>query len=86
MLIQDLECQFPHLDIMEAMGVVFPEYWLNAKCDELIPIHMQVIWKWFCKIWNMVVPINEQPIALNELLPSQLKGRNSGGPRRRAKM
>jgi hypothetical protein len=33
---------------MEALGIVFPQYWLQEKCDELFPLHLQVIKAWFC--------------------------------------
>jgi hypothetical protein len=69
MLIQELERHFPHSDIMEAMGVVFPQYWLNAKCDELFPVHMQVIRKWFCEVCDVVVPTDDHAVALKDLLP-----------------
>jgi hypothetical protein len=40
MLFQKLKRRFPHSDIMEAMGVVFPQYWLNAKYNKLFTVHM----------------------------------------------
>jgi hypothetical protein len=39
---------------------------------------MQVIRKWFCEVRDVVVPTDDQPVALNELLPSQLKGQKQG--------
>jgi hypothetical protein len=32
---------------MEALEVVFPQYWKNPDCDTLFPVHMQVIKKWY---------------------------------------
>jgi hypothetical protein len=43
MLISQLDKRFPHCDIMEALGVVFPQYWLQDNCDDLFVIHLQVI-------------------------------------------
>jgi hypothetical protein len=63
---------------MEAMGVVFPQYWLNPKCDDLFPVHMQVIHKWYCEVREVVVPTDEHAVAAKELVPSQLKGHKQG--------
>jgi hypothetical protein len=48
LLISQLEKRFPNSEIMEALGIVFPQYWLQEKCDELFPLHLQVIKAWFC--------------------------------------
>jgi hypothetical protein len=63
MLIQELERRFSHSNIIEAMGVVFLQYWLNLKFDDLFFMHMQVICKWHCEVHEVVVPINKQPIV-----------------------
>jgi hypothetical protein len=49
-LISQLEKRFPNSKIMEALGVVFPQYWLQEKCNELFPVHLQVIKDWFCNL------------------------------------
>jgi hypothetical protein len=36
---------------MEALGVVFPKYWLQGKCDDMFLIHLQVI---KADLWNEV--------------------------------
>jgi hypothetical protein len=77
-LIQELDRRFSHSNIMAAMEVVFPQYWLNPKCDDLFPVHMQVIHKWYCEVREVVVPTEEHAIAAKELVPSQLKGRKQG--------
>jgi hypothetical protein len=77
-LIQELDRRFPHSDIMEAMGVVFPQYWLNPKCDDMFPVHMQVIHKWYCEVREVVVPTEEHAVAAKELVPGQLKGHKQG--------
>jgi hypothetical protein len=47
LLIQELSKRFPDSEIMEALGVVFSQYWKNPKCDTLFPVHMQVIKRWY---------------------------------------
>jgi hypothetical protein len=48
LLISQLEKRFPNSKIMEALGIVFPQYWVQEKCDELFPLYLQVIKDWFC--------------------------------------
>jgi hypothetical protein len=50
LLIQELSTRFPDSEIMEAMGVVFPQYLKNPDCDTLFPVHMQFIKKWYCEM------------------------------------
>jgi hypothetical protein len=50
LLIEELSRRFPDSEIMEAQGVVFPQYWKNPDCDTLFPVHMQVIKKWYCEM------------------------------------
>jgi hypothetical protein len=33
---------------MEALGIVFFQYWRSPNCDILFFVHMQVIKKWYC--------------------------------------
>jgi hypothetical protein len=47
LLISQLDKRFLNYEIMEALGVVFSQYWLQGKCDEMFPVHMQVIKDWF---------------------------------------
>jgi hypothetical protein len=48
LLIEELSRRFPDSEIMEALGIVFPQYWRSPDCDTLFPMHMQVIKKWYC--------------------------------------
>jgi hypothetical protein len=45
LLIQKLSKRFPDLEIIEALGVVFFQYWRNMEFDTLFPVLMQVIKK-----------------------------------------
>jgi hypothetical protein len=40
LLIEELSRRFPESEIMEALGIVFPQYWKNLDCDTLFPVHM----------------------------------------------
>jgi hypothetical protein len=60
LLISQLDRRFPNCEIMEALGIVFPQYWLQDKCDELFPVHLQVIKGWFCRMRTMAVGSGEE--------------------------
>jgi hypothetical protein len=51
LLISQLDMRFQNCEIMEALGVVFPKYWLQGKCDDMFLIHLQVI---KADLWNEV--------------------------------
>jgi hypothetical protein len=60
LLISQLDRGFPNYEIMEALGIVFSQYWLQDKCDELFHVHLQVIKGWFCGMRSMVVGSGEE--------------------------
>jgi hypothetical protein len=33
---------------MEALEIVFPQYWLQAHCDDLFPCHLSILKQWYC--------------------------------------
>lgn len=35
LLIQELILRFPNSEIMEALGMVFSQYWMQGKCNDL---------------------------------------------------
>ena len=34
---------------MDAMGVVYLQYWLQEMCEETFKIHLNVLKQWYCK-------------------------------------
>jgi hypothetical protein len=60
LFISQLERRFPDCDIMEALGVIFPQYWLQDTCDDLFPVHLQVLKDWFCGMRSVVVGSGEE--------------------------
>jgi hypothetical protein len=60
LLISQLERRFPDCDIMEALGVIFPQYWLQDTCDDLFPVHLQVLKDWLCGVRSVVVGSGEE--------------------------
>jgi hypothetical protein len=45
---QDLEMRFPNCELMNALSVVFPQFWLQANCDELFPLHVATLKSQYC--------------------------------------
>jgi hypothetical protein len=50
LLMSQLDKRFPNFEIMEALSVVFLQYWLQKKCDEFFPVHLLVIKDWFSNL------------------------------------
>ena len=43
MLTLELDVRFPEVELMNALGVVFPQYWLQPNCEELFPMHVKTL-------------------------------------------
>jgi hypothetical protein len=41
------ETWFPTHDVMDALGVVYPQYWLKSTCESRFPTHMDVLKKFY---------------------------------------
>jgi hypothetical protein len=48
MMISELDHYFPDVDLINALGVVYPQYWVGPNCQDLFPLHMEVIAKFYC--------------------------------------
>jgi hypothetical protein len=48
MLIAELGKRFPDHELMNALDIVFPQYWLQHNCNELFPLHMKTLRQHFC--------------------------------------
>jgi hypothetical protein len=46
LLIQQLNKQFPDVDVINALGMVFPQYWCHPNCMGLFPLHLEVLAKY----------------------------------------
>jgi hypothetical protein len=47
-LIQELETRFLAHGVMDAFGIVYPQYWLQADCETFFPKHLIVMKTTFC--------------------------------------
>ena len=48
-LVHELSCRFPAHHLMEALGLVYPQYWLTEDCKENFDKHMVVIKSHYCE-------------------------------------
>ncbi len=47
-LISELQSRFPAHGVIKALGVVFPQYWMMADCEEFLKQHISVIKAQYC--------------------------------------
>jgi hypothetical protein len=38
-----LEKHFLAQDVMDVLGLVYPQYWLKPSCEQTFPIHMAIL-------------------------------------------
>jgi hypothetical protein len=57
----ELDRRFPNSDLMCALGVVFPQYWLQGNADELFPLHMKTIRDHYCVGRSLNLGTEEEP-------------------------
>jgi hypothetical protein len=54
MLISELSKRFPSCDLMDALGIVFPQFWLQAIYDALFPLHLKTLKAHFCELRSVI--------------------------------
>jgi hypothetical protein len=42
-LVKNLKNNFDVQDVMDALGLVYPQYWLKSTCEETFPIHFAIL-------------------------------------------
>jgi hypothetical protein len=50
MLISELGKKFPNCGLMDALGIIFPQFWLQANCNELFSLHLKTLKAHFCEL------------------------------------
>jgi hypothetical protein len=46
-VIAELNVIFPDVDLLNALGVIFPQYWMDPNCHELFPLHLEILTDFF---------------------------------------
>lgn len=56
-IISELEHRFPAVDVMDALGVVYPQYWVSPTAPETFPQHLEVLKRGHpTRVKDMTVP------------------------------
>lgn len=64
-LLRELESRFPSNNVMDAMGIMYPQYWLQSGAEETFPRHLSILMEYYCepklieaeKVKRLVPPI-----------------------------
>jgi hypothetical protein len=63
MLIVELIKQFPDHELMNALDIIFLQYWLQHNCDEFFPLHMKTLRHHFCVTKSVSKGDANEPVA-----------------------
>lgn len=54
LIILELDSRFADQDVMNTLGIVFPQYWLNDSCEDTFQAHLTMLLKHYCEAkWTM---------------------------------
>jgi hypothetical protein len=53
MLIAELGKRYLDHELMNALGIVFPQYWLQHNYDQFFPLHMKTLQQYFYVIQSV---------------------------------
>ena len=62
MLVAELSRRFPDSDLMNALGIVFPQFWLQPNVDELFPLHLKTLKSHFCETKSVNKGTEKEPV------------------------
>jgi len=48
-LLRELQSRFPSHGVMDALGVVYPQYWLQSEAEECFPKHLAALMEYYCE-------------------------------------
>jgi len=69
-LIEELDIRFPKQSVLDAIGVVYPQYWLQANVDNTFLQHLEVLKAFYCTPCPCGVAVDDKlaPMVLAILL------------------
>jgi hypothetical protein len=65
-LIKELEIMFPSHGVMDILGIIYLQYWLQPDCDAFFAKHLGVLKIIFC--YGKTHKVNELEVKVHELL------------------
>jgi hypothetical protein len=54
MLISELSKRFPSCDLMDALGIIFPQFWLQANCDAIFLLYLKTLKAHFYELRSVI--------------------------------
>jgi len=48
-LINEVDNRFSHYALLDAIGIVYPQYWLQLQCEENFAKHLEFLKAWYCE-------------------------------------
>lgn len=54
----ELDRHFPTYEVLNALGILYPQYWLSEECLETFPHHLEIITskRFFCEPKELLLP------------------------------
>ena len=62
MLVTELSRRFLDFDLMNALGIIFPQFWLQPSADELFPLHLKTLKSHFYEIKSVNKETEKEPV------------------------
>jgi hypothetical protein len=75
-LIEELEKRFPHQEVMCALGICYPQYWLNDTFEATYPGHIATLKSFYGTAKKLWVPVDAETEDAEEWVPPPLDIRN----------
>jgi len=66
-ILMELKIKFPTHGVMNALEIVYPQYWLQQDCDAFFANHLQVFKIAFC-CGKTIRKVDEQKVQMHKLL------------------
>lgn len=47
-LITEFQRKFQEHHVLDAMGIIYPQYWLQDEAERSFPKHLKILWIFYC--------------------------------------
>jgi hypothetical protein len=48
-LIDETKARFPLVSLMDALGIVYPQYWIQENCEDSFQKHLTILQDFYCE-------------------------------------
>jgi hypothetical protein len=49
-LIDETKSSFPSISLMDALGIVYPQYWVQGDCEQSFRKHLMILQEFYYKL------------------------------------